>query len=147
MRAPTTLPALLTADQSSCSGHNPEHDGVWLHAIRSHLQAKADARREYGGAVPRDGSLLHHLLRAHNKETGRPFSELEIMAQGNTFLLAGAASTEQIPSDFGMPSCRFLPFSGVKVMAQGNTLLLAGGIVARCPLFITRVWKGCWAVK
>ena len=56
------------------------------------LQAKADAKREYGSAVPRDGSLLHHLLRAHNKETGRPFSELEIMAQGNTFLLAGAAS-------------------------------------------------------
>lgn len=54
------------------------------------MQAKADASREYGGAVPRDGSLLHHLLRAHNKETGRPFSEVEIMAQGNTFLLAGA---------------------------------------------------------
>ena len=54
-----------------------------------HMQAKADAKREYGSAVPRDGSLLHHLLRAHNKETGRPFSELEIMAQGNTFLLAG----------------------------------------------------------
>ena len=56
------------------------------------MQAKADARREYGSAVPRDGSLLHHLLRAHNKETGARFSELEIMAQGNTFLLAGAAS-------------------------------------------------------
>jgi len=55
------------------------------------LQAKADARAEYGAAVPRDGSLLHHLLRAHNKETGKPFSELQIMAQGNTFLLAGAA--------------------------------------------------------
>ena len=53
------------------------------------MQAKADARREYGSAVPRDGSLLHHLLRAHNKETGLAFSELEIMAQGNTFLLAG----------------------------------------------------------
>lgn len=55
------------------------------------LQAKADARAEYGTAVPRDGSLLHHLLRAHNKETGKPFSELQIMAQGNTFLLAGEA--------------------------------------------------------
>lgn len=53
------------------------------------MQAKADAMKEYGNATPRDGSLLHHLLRAHNKETGRPFSELEIMAQGNTFLLAG----------------------------------------------------------
>ncbi len=62
------------------------------------LQAKADAKREYGGAVPRDGSLLHHLLRTHNKETGRPFSELEIMAQGNTFLLAGAASTDHAPA-------------------------------------------------
>lgn len=39
--------------------------------------------------MPRDGSLLHHLLRAHNKETGRPFTEHQIMAQGNTFLLAG----------------------------------------------------------
>ena len=67
---------------------HPEHHSMWKCALL-HLQAKADAKREYGSAVPRDGSLLHHLLRAQNKETGRPFSELEIMAQGNTFLLAG----------------------------------------------------------
>jgi hypothetical protein len=68
----------------------PQHRLACGNMHRLHLQAKADAKREYGSAVPRDGSLLHHLLRAHNKETGRPFSELEIMAQGNTFLLAGA---------------------------------------------------------
>jgi cytochrome P450 len=56
-------------------------------------QAKEDARKEYGDAVPRDGSLLHHLLRAHNKETGKPFTEVEIMAQSSNFILAGYETT------------------------------------------------------
>lgn len=33
-------------------------------------QAKADSQRDYGGANAGDISLLHHLMRAHNKETG-----------------------------------------------------------------------------
>lgn len=56
-------------------------------------QAKADAHQEYGTAVPKDYSILHHLLRATNKETGQPFTDLQIVAQSNTFLLAGFDTT------------------------------------------------------
>lgn len=56
-------------------------------------RAKAASQQDYGNVIAEDSSLLHHLTRANNKETGQPFTEHQIMAQGNTFLLAGYETT------------------------------------------------------
>ena len=64
-------------------------------ALLMGLQAKADAARDYGSSRPGDTSILFHLLRASNKETGKPFSELEIMVRDAGCISASSTSYTQ----------------------------------------------------
>lgn len=85
--------------------------------------------------MPRPDSLLHHLLRARNRETRQPFSEVEIMAQSGTFLVAGAplgdirqSSQNTIHVRQNLVRYRKMqPFTEVEIMAQSSTFLVAGG--------------------
>ena len=41
-------------------------------------------------AVPADNSLVSLMLRTRNKETGTGLTDLQVVAQTNTFIAAGA---------------------------------------------------------
>ncbi len=49
---------------------------------------------DHGGAVPSQGSILHILARATDKGTGQKLSSQQIIAQAQTFILAGGTAAE-----------------------------------------------------
>ena len=55
------------------------------------LQGKAAAAAEYGDQTPAENSIVHMLARASDKTSGQSLTDIQIVAQTYTFMLAGAA--------------------------------------------------------
>lgn len=62
------------------------------------MQGKRDAFRDHGESVPSETSILNILALATDKISGEKLSSQQIVAQSQTFILAGA--TPQNPRPF-----------------------------------------------
>ena len=56
-------------------------------------QGKAAAAAEYGDQTPAENSIVHMLARASDKTSGQSLTDIQIVAQTYTFMLAGAGWT------------------------------------------------------
>ena len=54
------------------------------------MQGKRDAFKDHGESVPSSTSILNILANASDKVTGKKLSSEQIVAQSQTFILAGA---------------------------------------------------------
>ena len=57
-----------------------------FHGMTQQLMGRRMSRQE---AVPADNSLVSLMLRTRNKETGAGLTDLQVVAQTNTFIAAG----------------------------------------------------------
>ena len=79
----TTPRPVLIKIQSLSGAKEVSMGGVML------LQGKRDARKDHAASVPSQTSILNILARASDKASGEKLSSQQIVAQSQTFILAG----------------------------------------------------------
>ena len=81
-----------TCKSARRSGSEPRvqrHQFSLCHAVAAVPQGKAAAVAEYGNQTPAQNSIVHLLARSSDKTTGASLTEMQIVAQSYTFMLAG----------------------------------------------------------
>ena len=70
---------------------------ICVDPIPSSVQGKRDAFRDHGESVPSQTSILNILALATDKISGEKLSSQQIVAQSQTFILAGATPESVVP--------------------------------------------------